>query len=458
MLFLVVLVPSAAPLVALGIWLLDQDRRLLDQRRQEQREALADAVARSLNQIVAEVRRTGDFSRWPGTGFVATMTADTVEVRPEGRLIWTPAPPVGVEADARLLVNAELAEFRKTGDRGLGTYQNLSRSPDPAVRAAALVRLARLRRTTQRIDAALETYASLAQLSTVRFDGMPADLLARRATCDLLDQAGRVDALAGCASALASDLAAGRWELDASAWRLSADQVEQWIGQPLAVVPDAAAAAAAVDWLWQSRHAKSGATFPPSGHHTLSSSDGTAAVLWTTTEEQVDAVVVTQRVATAWLEAATQGDGGLAASVALTSDADGRLAFAGQVPPETTSVSRLPTSDSGLPWTIVVAQLADGATGREFARRRMLLGAGLLAIVLLLSGGGALLWRLVDRELEVARLHADFVAGLSHEFRTPLTSRRDRAVDHGWHYWAWSAARALSLPFESGRRVGRRPT
>ena len=63
-------------------------------------------------------------------------------------------------------------------------------------------------------------------------------------------------------------------------------------------------------------------------------------------------------------------------------------------------------------------------TGTDFAGRRRLLGWGLAAIVLLLSGGSYVLWRAMARELAVARLQTDFVATVSHEFRTPLTSLR----------------------------------
>ena len=42
--------------------------------------------------------------------------------------------------------------------------------------------------------------------------------------------------------------------------------------------------------------------------------------------------------------------------------------------------------------------------------------------MLLISSGSYLLWRTVHREIAVARMQTDFVAAVSHEFRTPLTS------------------------------------
>jgi signal transduction histidine kinase len=46
------------------------------------------------------------------------------------------------------------------------------------------------------------------------------------------------------------------------------------------------------------------------------------------------------------------------------------------------------------------------------------------AILLLLGGTSYVLWRLMSRELAVARLQTEFVSAVSHEFRTPLTSIR----------------------------------
>jgi len=57
-------------------------------------------------------------------------------------------------------------------------------------------------------------------------------------------------------------------------------------------------------------------------------------------------------------------------------------------------------------------------------RRRQLLLAGLSALLMLLAAGSFVLWRVIQRDLAVARLQTNFVAAVSHEFRTPLASLR----------------------------------
>jgi two-component system phosphate regulon sensor histidine kinase PhoR len=81
------------------------------------------------------------------------------------------------------------------------------------------------------------------------------------------------------------------------------------------------------------------------------------------------------------------------------------------------------SQQSGLPWDIRFWAESSGSASETDARRRTM-AAGLAALLLLVGGGGFLIWRVVQRELAVAALQTDFVATVSHEFRTPLTSLR----------------------------------
>jgi signal transduction histidine kinase len=81
-------------------------------------------------------------------------------------------------------------------------------------------------------------------------------------------------------------------------------------------------------------------------------------------------------------------------------------------------------ADSGLPWTVTVANAdAEAELARLDGRRRLWL-IGLAALAALVVAGTAVAVKAVSSELAVARLQSDFVSAVSHEFRTPLTSLR----------------------------------
>ncbi len=86
--------------------------------------------------------------------------------------------------------------------------------------------------------------------------------------------------------------------------------------------------------------------------------------------------------------------------------------------------ARRTSAESGLPWELQVVSadpLADRI--RLAGRRRLLLLVATLVVVVLVAGT-YFSSRAVARELEVARLQSEFVAAVSHDFRTPLTSLR----------------------------------
>ena len=79
-------------------------------------------------------------------------------------------------------------------------------------------------------------------------------------------------------------------------------------------------------------------------------------------------------------------------------------------------------ADTGLPWTLRLASMDPAAELAAFSGPRKLAVAGLALVGVLVLLGGYLVERALARELATARLQADFVATVSHEFRSPLTS------------------------------------
>src|SRR5205085_1498006 len=79
--------------------------------------------------------------------------------------------------------------------------------------------------------------------------------------------------------------------------------------------------------------------------------------------------------------------------------------------------AKLSASESGLPWTLLAGDMAPAETNRQLLERERLMAGGISILVVLVLAGSAFIVRAVSRELAVARLQADFVSAVSHEFR-----------------------------------------
>lgn len=415
--FVAVLVPAAITLVWLGVRLLEQDRMLYAQREVERLEAAGDAVVRSLAQALAEVEgRLARRETVDGALFLAA-SAGGLEMRPRTMAAWTPVPARLTELSSRGFEAAERMEFQGAADAALPVYRRLARSSASAdVRGAALMRAARVERMQKRTQAAIADYRALSHYEGYALAGAPVDLLARRRICALLLETGDTDEHRREADRLASDFVAGRWSLGRHDWELTAADLAGWSAAP-AVSSDARALSIAADDLVNGAW-RSGA----GGRRVLSPLGVPITLVWRDSAARLTAAAIPPALVRRWVDGVTAHypDRALAVSVVTESGA-----LMGEAQPvEARRTVRRSAADTGLPWTIALTPGEGWALGDGFAARRRLLMAGLAALGLLLSAGAYLLWRVVQRELAVARLQAEFVSAVSHEFRTPVTSLR----------------------------------
>jgi signal transduction histidine kinase len=415
LIFIGVLIPAALALGWLGVRLLEQDRLLVRQREAERQAAAADAITRSLAQYLGEAERQFEKGTPPNGTLAVTRTPAGIEVAPERLVAWIP--------DGGLLPNAPEAPFRATERleyRGRSTdaltqYRKLAHAVDPGLKAGALLRSARVLRNDGRLDDALADYNQLARIQNVAFEGTPADLVARRAICDLLQQLGRRAALARTAHELAADFEGSRWKLDRATWELVDTDIERWTKARVTFGRERLALSRALEWF------AGAGTRGGDDRFVLPEGDARITVIWHETDGHRTALLIPTDVLESWLRAALEPYGPESISAALMDDRGARVAGD---PITARDVVRRGPPDSQLPWTLVLTSVDASVLPAELRTRERLLTSALVTLALFLGGGTYLLWRAVQREVAVAHLQAEFVSAVSHEFRTPLTSLR----------------------------------
>ena len=413
--FLAVFVPAAVALIWLALRLLEQDRLLFAQRDLERHEAAADAVVRALSQTVAAAEQALDAGKdVPGSVRIET-SAQGMKVAPVGAVAWIARPLPGRPIPDETFREAEALEYQGHTSLAAAIYDRLRRSSDDRIRAGALLRAARVARRRHAYDVAAARYLELGRIESVEHAGMPVSLLARRALCDLLLERGNDAALASHAAGLEQEFFAGRWALDRDNWELVHADLRRWERSGIATLEQLAVSASTASLLDLQPRASSGRLIIGEGGMSVT-------LLWRRTQAGVAAIALPLSSVRSLVEAALSGGQDQPLSVALL-DPEGRL-IAGAQPEDDAPAVRRAAAETSLPWTVVVARGTGWGTPAEFESRRRLFAAGLTALGLLLAAGAYVLWRLIQRELAVARLQTEFVSAVSHEFRTPVTSLR----------------------------------
>ncbi|HSG00001.1 MAG TPA: ATP-binding protein, partial [Vicinamibacterales bacterium] len=377
--------------------------------RNEQGSAAARAVGQGLALTLARAERDASDNRDSGLVRLARVDGGLV-ARPGRSLLWVPRAPLLLPVEHPDLTSAERLESQGDTVAAFDRYLALSASPTPAVRAGALFGLARLERRALGWDAALSRYESLATLTGVGIAGAPVDLQARRARCAVLEAAGRRDALHREAAQLEADWLEGRWALDHASWTLVADDLARWTGRQAVTDPLRAVFSEAATRYW---------TDDTAGRSTSSSRvidiNGTSIVMWHGADG--DVLATTEARLRSWVDEAVAVAGVAANAIRIDlEDQNGRegadLAGAFVAEPHVT----------GLPWAVSLSHMETPRT--SWMTGEAMVYASLVVLVIFVAAGGYSVVRLVRREMAVGRLQSDFVAAVSHEFRTPLTTIR----------------------------------
>ena len=430
----------------LGVRLFGQDRALERQRVQDRLEHAADVVAtvllRELSSVEDQLARLSTTSvsdlpqaateyaaRFSENAVLVVLHSEGVEAYPSARLIYYPIVPPAQEPNPDVFARGESFEFRDRNFVAAGRiYGRQAQSGDSAVRAGALLRLARTERKAGDADAALEAYAKLTLLGSTSVGGLPAELVARGASLDVLQDVSRDDDLQSEAESLFSDLNSGRWRVTRAQYEFYTAELCQWIPCDLsqdAAVPasleSARALAAGVERLWDRRTVVEG-----DGREVTRIDGVPVQLVWQDSAERTVALVG----AGSFFEQKWQTTLGPVlererVEVSL-SDVNGN-ALTTLLSPDVSLSAIRTAAGTRLPWTLHVVSSDPGADFAQLAERRRLLLLGLATLALLLLVGLYAVTRGVTRELEAARLQSDFVSAVSHEFRTPLTSLKQLA-------------------------------
>ena len=439
-LFLVVTLLLTVTLIWLSWQLIRQDEALVEQRIEERRESAADLATAALQKTLLQFEeqlaalsvtpaserpgKADDIGmKLGGDSVLVIFGPDSVEAFPAGRLPFYPTRPSGATAAHDVFAAAESLEFVHEDPRAaVAILRDLARSGDQAVRAGAIMRLARIDRRSGRLREALAAYERLAALGPVLVEALPADLVARHARLALLDAIGERERLGREASALYRDVQAGRWLLLRAEYGFYLEETRRRLASPeLASGQEAAVARAwAVESLWGSWRAVQQGQDAAEGDRLLWFAGRPLLILWRATATMAAGLVVgPDDVSAQWLSTLQPSLAEQGVGIVLT-DTKGR-AVIGRLAGEPRQSLR-PASSTSLPWDLYVVTLDVGARHAYFdARRRVLVGV-LVSIAVLILAGSYFVWRVVAREMAVARLQTDFVSAVSHELRTPLTA------------------------------------
>lgn len=439
-LFLATTVLPLACLAWLAWRVVAEDRQSQQARAIEQREQAADLAASALQRVLAEANEQLANSTAAASGFSTApdgMALVSFQRATLLRRAGTPLPfyPALHPENAQLHVNtarfaqADALELQKNDlPTALAAVGRFAKNADPVVRGEALLRIARIERKLGDSVRAVDALDALGGLDQVSIVGEPAGLIARQGRALLFDASSRRGELGQEATGLCDDLANGRWLLSREQFEIGFAQAQSWVRKADSsarcnIESERLAMADTVDSAWREWQALGDRA--PNGARTVKA-DGTSVLLLSRSTPDRDAMLLMppSSLRATWFAMLRTSAIGQGFDFAL-SDSDGRPVLDKIDSPVSIQSVRAPDTTQ-LPWTIhVISKRKEAQRGLSGQTKLVLVGIFIMAAVALCAGW--LINRALLRELRVACVQSDFVAAVSHEFRTPLTTIRQLA-------------------------------
>jgi signal transduction histidine kinase len=441
--FLVFILLPGTFLGVFALRILRQEGQLVRQRTRERLERMAKEIGRDLDsefrrweEAVRLAAREGtlDTGTFPkiirqaleqlGGGVLLSMFDESLKTVPSGALLYVltnaPAQRTLESRPPSTFVEAESLEIEQKDYRSaILAYRSLLDSADTELRPMLLQRLARTLRKADRLDEAIGAYRDLQRLDTIWLGGLPSDLIAQSELCSLAAERGDVAELAAMAFALYRDLTGGKWLLDRPRYLYYSDCCRSWCRESQVEVGEfnqlqmieerkLALSRAAEELLNEPRRVLTGKT-------------ETHLAFWHS--NPFTAVVLSESFLGLhwWPRIISTQAADLDAALYST---DGHALF-GSPPTETPPFAIMQdVRIDGMPWLIQVWPSEPAAIYADMRQKQNLSMVILVFVAALLVFGSYITVRIVRRELEIARMRADFVSTVSHEFRSPLTGIR----------------------------------